>query len=231
MKKKEILPVHKNTQKTLVDDVFYRLKEDIINGTIPQGSKIIETSLAAIYGTSRGPLREAIRKLEGTHLIKRTPHAGARVVTLNQNMMQDIYITREALEGMSARIVATQCKTETIKSLWSVLAYHEKILNQNNGEQYLKQKGDLDFHHQIALASNNEWIIRFIGTRLYDVLRMCRYQSPMIKERPSQALKEHKTILTAIEQGDPELAELMMRRHISHSWLLLKQHLPTNTLI
>ena len=85
---------------TLSDRVCNQLKEDIITGRLVQGAKIKEEELAREHGISRGPLREAIRRLEGMHLVQRIPHAGARVVTLTHKMMGDIYRVREALDAL-----------------------------------------------------------------------------------------------------------------------------------
>ena len=76
-----------DSHRTLADRVCSQLKHDIIVGKLPQGSKILEEDLAKVYGSSRGPLREAIRRLEGMRLVVRTPNAGARVVTLTETMM------------------------------------------------------------------------------------------------------------------------------------------------
>jgi len=91
---------------TLARRSFDSIKADIISGELAQGSKIVESDLALKYGISRGPLREAIHRLEQIKLIVRVPHAGSRVVRLDVKMMQDIYSAREALEGMAARLAA-----------------------------------------------------------------------------------------------------------------------------
>ena len=63
---------------------------------------------------SRGPLREALRRLESIRLLVRVPHAGMRVVTLTSEMMEEIYTVREALEGMSARLAAERISEDDI---------------------------------------------------------------------------------------------------------------------
>ena len=62
--------------RTLADRVFTRLQDDIVRGEIPPGSKVSETELAGRYGVSRGPLREAIRRLESRKLLEREVHVG-----------------------------------------------------------------------------------------------------------------------------------------------------------
>jgi len=215
-------PATKETQ-TLSAQVFNTLKTEIIEGRIPQGSKITEDCLAKQFGVSRGPLREALRLLESARLIVRIPHAGIRVVTITQSLMQDIYTIREALEGMSARLAAEKMDDDAIKALWQLLDEHETDIQNHGGKRYFQSEGNLDFHYKIAAASGNQWLMDLLGSELSQLLRMSRRRSAQIPDRPHKALNEHKHIVQAIENRDPELAELLMRRHISSAWQQLKE--------
>lgn len=217
-------PLNKETQ-TLSAQVFDTLKTEIIEGRIEQGSKITEDGLAKQFGVSRGPLREALRQLESARLIVRIPHAGVRVVTLSQDLMQDIYTIREALEGMSARLAAENMNENTVGELWALLDDHETDIKNHGGTRYFQSEGNLDFHYKIAASSNNQWLIDLLSSELYQLLRMSRRQSGQIPNRPMTALNEHRQIVQAIENRDAELAELLMRRHISRAWLELKEYL------
>ena len=209
-------------RQTLSDQVFSELKEAIIKGDLAQGSKITEDEIAKQYGISRGPLREAIRRLEGLRLLVRKSHAGTRVVTLTHSMMEEIYTVREALEGMSARLAATRMSDDEVAELRQLLENHESTIDQSQGKEYFQREGDLDFHFRIAQASNNQWLMDLLSSELYQLLRMCRHRSSQTPERPLRALQEHKQIAEAIAQRDPELAELLMRRHISGAWNIVK---------
>src|SRR5689334_4936044 len=68
--------------RVMIDDTVARLEELIMRGELPPGARLPEQQLADTLGVSRGPLREAIRTLEGRRLVERTPHAGVRVVQL-----------------------------------------------------------------------------------------------------------------------------------------------------
>ena len=220
MNKTNISPI--NEKQTLSEQVFNELKESIISGEIAQGSKITEDMLAKKYGISRGPLREAIRKLEGIRLLVRIPHAGTRVVTLTASMMEEIYTVREALEGMSARLAAERMSDADIIQLQELLEKHHATIDQTDGKQYFQREGDLDFHYRIALASNNQFLMQLLSSELYQLLRICRYQSSQAPERPIKALNEHRHIVAAIANRDPELAEILMRRHINGAWNIVK---------
>ena len=214
---------------TLSDRVCNQLKEEIITGRLEQGAKIKEEELAREHGISRGPLREAIRRLEGMHLVKRVPHAGARVVTLTHKMMSDIYRVREALEGMSARLAAENMRPQDIEAHWKLLEQHEHGIEETDGKIYFQREGDVDFHFRIAQASGNDWLIHHLSSELNQLVRMCRYRSALAPSRPVQALAEHRHIVEAIAAGDGELAELLMRRHISGAWQIVKDLLPRDT--
>ncbi|MEJ2307811.1 MAG: GntR family transcriptional regulator [Gammaproteobacteria bacterium] len=214
---------------TLSDRVCNQLKEEIITGRLEQGAKIKEEVLAREHGISRGPLREAIRRLEGMHLVQRVPHAGARVVTLTHKMMSDIYRVREALEGMSARLAAENMHSQDIDALRKLLEQHEHAIEETDGKVYFQREGDVDFHFRIAQASGNDWLIHHLSSELYQLIRMCRYRSALAPSRPVKALAEHRQIVEAIAAGDGELAELLMRRHISGAWQIVKDLLPRET--
>ena len=208
---------------TLASRTFESIKADIINGELRQGTKIVESDLALKYGISRGPLREAIHRLEQIKLIVRIPHAGSRVITLNSKMMQDIYVARESLEGMAARLAARLMPQDEIESLSALLDQHEAAIDQTEGKAYFQREGDIDFHFRIAMASQNQWILENLNGELYQLIRMCRHQSGRFPSRAKTALEQHRQIAAAIAQRDEELAEILMRRHISGAWNIVKK--------
>lgn len=201
------------------------LIEAIVEGSLEPGSKISEPELAKRFEVSRGPLREAIMRLEGLGLIERIPHVGARVITFSPEKLIEIYAVREALEGMAARLAARYISQEELLSLELLLAKHSKHIDEVAGASYFHQEGDFDFHYRIIQASRNSKLIALLCDELYHLLRMYRYQSPRAQSRPKEALNEHKFILQAIRNRDEELAEMLMRRHISGSRRLIEQQI------
>jgi DNA-binding GntR family transcriptional regulator len=208
---------------TLARRSFESIKADIISGHLAQGTKIVESDLALKYGISRGPLREAIHRLEQIKLIVRIPHAGSRVVTLDSKMMEDIYIARESLEGMAARLAARLMPEDEIRALSQLLDAHADSISETEGRAYFQREGDIDFHYRIALASQNQWILDNLHGELYQLIRMCRHQSGQFPSRAQLALNQHRQIADAIAHRDEELAELLMRRHISGAWEIVKK--------
>lgn len=219
---KENMPEKENTKS---ESLTESLVEAIVNGDIAPGSKISEPELAKQYQVSRGPLREAIMRVEGLGLIERIPHVGARVISFSPEKLIELYAVREALEGVAARLAARHITDEELAGLEAVLSTHSQHINEVEGASYFHQHGDFDFHYRIIQASRNSKLIALLCGELYHLLRMYRYQSPRAQSRPTEALGEHKFILQAIKNRDEELAEMLMRRHISGSRTLIEQHI------
>jgi DNA-binding GntR family transcriptional regulator len=205
-------------QGTLADVAAHRLAHSIVTGELVQGQKLNEAELAERFGMGRGPLREALRQLEGMRLVNRIPNAGARVVVLDRKTLSDIYAVREALEGMACRIAATQMGDEEIAQLKALLDQHEEQIKQQDGKVYAQSEGDLDFHYLIVRSSRNEMLMNLLGSEQYQLLRMCRYCTSRDSQRTLPALQQHHQIVDALEQHDGELAEMLMRRHIQGAW-------------
>ncbi len=205
-------------QGTLADVAAHRLAHSIVTGELAQGQKLNEAELAERFGMGRGPLREALRHLEGMRLVKRIPNAGTRVVVLDRKTLSDIYGVREALEGMACRLAATQMTDEEISKLGKLLDNHEVQIKKEGGKVYSQSEGDLDFHYQIARGSRNQMLMDMLGSEQYQLLRMCRYRTSRKAARTQPALQQHRQIVAALQQRDGELAELLMRRHIQGAW-------------
>ncbi len=203
--------------KTIPERIFCQLREAIVEGKIPAGSKISEADLAQTYGISRGPLREAISQLAAVGLVERRPNVGARVIEMSSRQLLDIFHVREALEGMAARQAAANMSDADIELLRDMLGQHEGQITEKEGSTYFQQSGDLDFHYQIVLGSGNAHLIKLLCHDLYYLVRLYRYQFGMRSKRGPAALAEHQHIVDAIARGDGEMAELLMRTHIRAS--------------
>ncbi|MFT0212651.1 GntR family transcriptional regulator [Pseudomonas sp. F1_0610] len=209
---------------TLSEQVFRALQASIVEGKLLPGSKISEPELAKIYGISRGPLREALHRLEGQRLLVRIPHVGARVVSLTPAELLELYEVRESLEGMACRLAAQRMSESAIDELREVLAAHERDESFQAGINYVQQEGDFDFHYRIIQGSGNKTLMKLLCDELYHLVRMYRIRFSATPNRPQQAFTEHYRILDAIANRDGELAELLMRRHIAKSRRNIERH-------
>ena len=218
------MPKATESTATRAEQVFALLQAAIIRGELAPGSKISEQDLADTYGISRGPLREALNRLEGQKLLVRMPHVGARVVSLGKRELEELYDVRAELEGMACRLAAAHMSREDVDALYAVLQTHEQDPQFQAGTAYFEQDGDYDFHYRIITASGNNTLKKLLCDDLYQLVRMYRIQFSTTPNRPRQAFAEHHRILDAIAERDGELAELLMRRHIGASKRNIERH-------
>ena len=215
--------------RTSADRVFEALQDAIVRGEIPPGSRVGETELAERFGTSRGPLREALRRLESRRLVERTPHVGIRIASLGYAALLEIYYVREALEGMAARLAAMHMTAAEVAGLKDLLVTHEQDEALRADTAYFQQEGDLDFHYRVIQGSHNTALTELLIGELYHRIRMYRYQVSAYANRPQKAFGEHQRIVEAIEARDGDLAEMLMRRHISSARQNIEKHMKENT--
>ena len=158
-------------EQTKSENLTERLIEAIVSGEYNAGSKISEQDLAQSFNVSRGPLREAMMRVEALNLIERIPHVGARVVTLTPEKLAEIYDVREALEGMAANLACTHITEQEIIDLELLLTQHEEHIKQVDGVSYFHQHGDFDFHYRIIKASHNTKLINLLCDELYHLCK------------------------------------------------------------
>jgi len=206
----------KKEDVTLSDQTTTALREAIVKGDIAPGEKLNEPRLAEQFSVSRGPLREAIRRLVAMGLIRHIPNVGASVVTLSLTNITDLYDVREVLEGKAAALAATNMNAQERLELRKLIDIHRQHIETNAG-QYMQAEGDFDFHYKIIQGCGNAMLTHQLCHELYHLVRMFRYQTSRFKTRSNRALVEHEQLVYAIEQRDSDMAEMLMRRHISRA--------------
>lgn len=207
--------VESSDSPVLIDQVVIKLEELILGGHYRPGEKLREQSLAEELGVSRGPLREAIRTLEGRRLLERTPRSGVQVVGLSLDDLQQILVTREALEGMAARQAAENMTMAEVNALRHTVVALEQKPEQLPGAVY-STGPDNDFHRLIAAGSRNRWLASILVKDVYSLLRLYRLQAA---RRPdvTNSMAEHHAIIDRIHARDGDGAEAAMREHLRHA--------------
>lgn len=207
---------------TVADSTLARLSEAILKGELKPGAKVSEPELARQFGISRAPLREAIRRLEERNVLTRAPRLGARVVVLSPERVQQIFVVREAVEGMIAREAAKSISDDEIAYLRDSLARQKQRSEEIGFSNFLTNELNSDFHTYIARCSRNEFLIKFLCEDYATLIGLCRRHLRQVPDRAYRAFVEHSRIVDALADRDPEMAELAMRRHIAASRLALE---------
>lgn len=203
---------------SLAEEAFGKLVQAITSGEFQPGQKLSEAELARQLGISRGPLREALGRLEG-RLVMRTPRIGVRVIDFNREDLEQLFFVREALEGMAARLAAERMSAAELEQLQTLLAHHASQPELAAGSAYYQRSHDEDFHFAIVRAARCERLEQTLLDELYYQLRIQRLRSSTQPGRARQALSEHREILGALASRNPDAAEGTMRHHIRNARL------------
>lgn len=210
--------MHPISGTSLANEAFTKLVEAITSGEFEPGEKLSEAELARQLGISRGPLREALQRLEG-RLVTRTPRLGVRVINFGREDLEQLFLVREALEGMAARLAAERMSDSELDLLGELLSDHARQPELAAGQAYLQRSEDEDFHFAIVRSSRCERIEQLLLDEVYYQLRIHRLRSSARPGRAVAALGEHREILSALQARNPDVCEETMRRHIRNARL------------
>ena len=201
--------------ETLAEQLFCHISEAIISGDLPPGAKVSEPALARQYSVSRGPVREVMHRLLERRLVVRVPNHGVRVVTPSRETLLELFVVREALEGIAAREAVLNGTADEVRAIRAIHdTYLQKLDLAVEPPPYIHGSVDQDFHFLIAQATHNPFLIKLLCSDLNLLLRFYRARVRYVAGRVPRIVVEHARILDAIEERDPDMAELYMRRHV-----------------
>lgn len=189
-----------NNSRTAHQQSYETLRDMILNGTIPQGTKLVEEKLATQLGVSRTPIRESIRKLEQEGLI-----VNKRVVKLSETDLRNTFELRMLLEGHAARSAAAYL-SET-----ELLALEQCVDIGRSGSLDEVMHANKEFHEIIMKASNNSMMIDLFD-RMQSVIYLFRH-TVVYYHRPF-LIDEHQHICEAIRAHDGDTAERLIKEHL-----------------
>jgi DNA-binding GntR family transcriptional regulator len=178
----------------LWEAVAERLRTEILSGALGAGTKLVETELAERFGTSRGPVREAIRELAREGLVVELPRRGTVVSTLSARDLTEVYAVREAIEAGASRAVVARARDDELAALEDHLVAFEA------GSDYLEAAvHDLAFHRGIVALAGNERmsaIYEQMLTQTMLLLRTAAEGNPTL--RSGMRRSAHRDILDAL---------------------------------
>jgi DNA-binding GntR family transcriptional regulator len=210
-------PASLTETKSLSEQAYDHIRKLIYDGRIGPGGRVNELEISQNLGISRGPVREAIRRMSTSGLLTFEPNSGARVVLLSHEKVAQLYDVREALEARAAALAAERMSDAERATLLATLAAHSAQMTEVNSTSYPRGGADWDFHMLILKGARNEVIWRICGDELRDMFALLRSQHGSSPGRGLQALKEHTWVGQAVAEGNADLAGLLMAQHIRAS--------------
>ncbi|HKY46618.1 MAG TPA: GntR family transcriptional regulator [Acidimicrobiia bacterium] len=205
-------------QLSLVEHALTSMRERILSGEYPPGSRLRLHVLAQETGASLIPVREALRVLETERLIETIPNRGARVVPLSITDMNDLYAVRILLEAEAVR-AAVPIDGKTEKELLRILSKMKVAVKENETKEIIRL--NQEFHFGIYRRSNSQWLLYLIDL-LWNHTE--RYQRLSLSFRHDAADREHRAILKALAAGQSEEAAIAMRDHLRTTATLVAEY-------
>lgn len=194
-------------------DIYEQLQADILDGTLRPGDRVKEAELAARFGLSRTPVREALRQLETRGLLTHEAHKGMVVTGLDASAVAELYTMREMLDGAAARLAAQHATDIEIAEMTRQVARDRKIVDLP-GKLAMSNRA---FHAAILRAAHNRFIMK-ASDSLSESLALLGPTTLALPGRAAQSLAEHAAIVAAIKAREADAAEAAAREHIRASF-------------
>lgn len=193
----------------MATSVYEQLREAILQGTFAPGQVLSENALAAEFGKSRTPIREALHRLEIEALVERVPR-GMRVRASSPEEILDIYDVRITLEGAAAKAAAERASELDRARLRSA----QRAMVEADDTPQAKAASNRQFHEAIWTASHSPALVDLLH-RLN--VHLVRYPTTTLThgDRWTAVLREHEELLAAIEARDGEAARRIAEHHMS----------------
>ena len=188
-----------------------QLEQDIVTGVLCPGARLDEQSLAARFGVSRTPIREALMQLASAGLVRLEARRGAFVASLSLREVIERFEVMAALEGACGALAARRLtESERVR----LLEAHEDCAREaagGNADAYYY--ANEQFHHRIYEASHNAYLAEQ-ARQLHDRLKPYRRLQLRARSRVTSSLAEHQFVVDALLAGDSERADRELRAHI-----------------
>jgi DNA-binding GntR family transcriptional regulator len=197
---KGTITLAKKAQQLAYIKSYEYIRDKILNGDLPRGTKLVEERIAEELGVSRTPVREAIRKLEQEGLIRQK-----KVVNPTDTDLRNIFQVRILLEGFAARYSAMYMSEESLEELRNCIA----IARTGTTEEIME--ANEAFHNIIVQTSNNPFMIDMID-RMQSIIYLFR-KTVVYHKRPF-LIDEHEQIYEAIRDHNGDEAERLMKEHL-----------------
>lgn len=195
----------------LYEQVAERLRSRIYAHELAPGAWVDEQAIATEYGISRTPLREALKVLASEGLVTLKPRRGCYVTELSEQDLDEIFPVMALLEGRCAHEATRKATDDDLKLLADIHADLERHAAANDADHFFE--ANQQFHDALQELAGNRWLGQLIEeTRKF--IKLTRRDSLNLAGRLRQSLAEHRRILAAVQQRNPDEAAQFMHEHI-----------------
>lgn len=193
---------------TLGSLVLSELRRRISDGDLGPGVRLSEPTIAREFGTSRGPVREALHTLQNDGWVETRPGDGAFVRNPDVQEVDDFFATKTLLEGEAARLAAANADEEDIKALSSLVSCSAQVIACHDHKRLTELS--TQFHVRLGQASGNS----VLGEMICALEQRLRFYFALTSGlRNHQAWAEHEELINALRNGDGDAATALIQDH------------------
>jgi DNA-binding GntR family transcriptional regulator len=197
--------------RALYEEVAELLRQRIFARELEPGSWIDELRIAEALGISRTPLREALKVLAAEGLVTMKVRRGAYVTEVSEKDLRDVYHLLALLESDAARVVA---QNASVEQMAQIEALHQNLEAAVDNRDHFFEINET-FHMLLLELADNRWRDQMVAD-LRKVMKLNRHSSLFKEGRIEQSLAEHRAIVQALTQRQPELAAECMSAHFTN---------------
>jgi len=199
-------------ERQAAPQVFERLRDMIVSLLLPPGSALSRAALAAQFGVSSTPIRDALMRLEEEGLVDVFPQHATVVSRIDVRLAQQAHFLRQALELEIVKALALEHVGALMDELNGTIALQQKFARAGDFEKFMA--ADNDFHAQLYAATGNRALWDLVRSRSGHIDRLRRLHLPS-PGKAQDILRHHKLIVTAISANQPDDAQRHLRKHLS----------------
>lgn len=194
------------------------LRQMILDGTLSPGERLNEVTIADSIGISRGPLREAIKRLSGQGYLTMETHRGAFVKAYTPQEIVDLYELRSALELYALRLVVERASNQDLDDLAARLAEESNRIRRHEANATASEPyaSELDFHQQLVALSGNQAIRAQLSDANHKLFLALR-PTKRTEIRKEHAVASHVEILDKVRERDIDASVDMLSAHLADS--------------
>jgi DNA-binding GntR family transcriptional regulator len=205
-------------RESVSQKIYEKLKDRILNGEVPSGAHLYETKLAAQLGTSRGPIREALRQLEADGLVEVRTNIGTFVHKLTAEEVIEIYTVRSLLEGYTVKLAADKATRVKVEKLQQIIQAANQAAKDGDLQEPVRY--DFDLHRHIWEMADHKILYDLLHHLEWRVRMLITLQAPLFTELVD-SIQDHALIVDAIAEGDGEKASDLIQEHIREAGALI----------
>lgn len=207
-------------QGLIRDDVLSTLRAAILDRTYRPGEHLVETELARQFGTSRGPVRDAIKELGQEGLVVIQAHKGAVVASFSPEDILEISELRILIEGHATRLASEKAGEKELALLQAKYDEMQELADAGDLKRLVEK--DIEFHHEVCRLAGNSRLLK-LWTSLASQIRLFLVLTDQVYFTPQYIVETHRPILDAMCRKDHDAAEEEIKLHLAEAAVTIVQ--------